>query len=106
MDEDDGGLSPDSDDEYENSFSKKLKKGGAGGGRKSGGRGSRGGGGRGAQGGIGGSPGGGMGPGGGNSKRRTHADNIPDSEKPFSCEREFFFYFVFYSIYNITRILF
>ena len=44
MDEDDGGLSPDSDDEYENSFSKKLKKsgGGAGPGRKSGGR-SRGG---------------------------------------------------------------
>ena len=94
MDEDEGGLSPDSDDEYENSFSKKLKKGGAGGGRKSGGRGSRGGGGRGAQGGIGGSPGGGMGPGGGNSKRRTHADNIPDSEKPFSCEREYFIYFL------------
>jgi hypothetical protein len=42
MDEDDGGLSPDSDDEYENSFSKKQKRGGAGGGRKSGGR-SRGG---------------------------------------------------------------
>ena len=92
MDEDDGGLSPDSDDEYENSFSKKLKKGGAGGGRKSGGRGSRGGGGRGAQGGVGGSPGG-MGP-GGNNKRRTHADNIPDSEKPFSCEREYFIYFL------------
>jgi len=83
MDEDDGGLSPDSDDEYENSFSKKLKKsgGGAGPGRKSGGR-SRGGRGAGA-GGFGGSPGG---PGGGNGKRRTHADNIPDSEKPFSCE--------------------
>ena len=100
MDEDEGGLSPDSDDEYENSFSKKLKKGGAGGGRKSGGRGSRGGGGRGAQGGIGGSPGGGMGPGGGNSKRRTHADNIPDSEKPFSCEREYFF-FTFHS-FNLS----
>ena len=42
-------------------------------------------------GGFGGSPGGGMGPGGGNNKRRTHADNIPDSEKPFSCEREYFF---------------
>jgi len=85
MDEDDGGLSPDSDDEYENSFSKKLKKsgGGAGPGRKSGGR-SRGGRGAGA-GGFGGSPGG---PGGGNGKRRTHADNIPDSEKPFSCERK------------------
>ena len=104
MDEDDGGLSPDSDDEYENSFSKKLKKGGAGGGRKSGGRGSRGGGGRGAQGGIGGSPGGGMGP-GGNNKRRTHADNIPDSEKPFSCEREYFFFtFCFIQFINITRI--
>ena len=97
MDEDDGGLSPDSDDEYENSFSKKLKKGGAGGGRKSGGR-SRGG--RGGQGGVGGSPGGGMGPGGGNSKRRTHADNIPDSEKPFSCEREYFFMFYFHSFIN------
>ena len=103
MDEDDGGLSPDSDDEYENSFSKKLKKGGAGGGRKSGGRGSRGGGGRGAQGGVGGSPGG-MGP-GGNNKRRTHADNIPDSEKPFSCEREYiFFTFYFIQFINITRI--
>ena len=22
------------------------------------------------------------------NKRRTHADNIPDSEKPFSCERK------------------
>ena len=101
MDEDDGGLSPDSDDEYENSFSKKLKKGGAGGGRKSGGRGSRGGGGRGAQGGVGGSPGG-MGP-GGNNKRRTHADNIPDSEKPFSCEREFFFFF--FTLYFIQFII-
>ena len=35
-----------------------------------------------------------MGPGGGNSKRRTHADNIPDSEKPFSCEREYFTFFI------------
>ena len=24
------------------------------------------------------------------SKRRTHADNIPDSEKPFACDRESF----------------
>ena len=36
-----------------------------------------------------GTPGGGNGPGGGNTKRRTHADNIPDSEKPFSCERKY-----------------
>jgi zinc finger protein ubi-d4 len=78
MDEDDVP-EPDSDDEYEDSFSKKRGGGGRGG-RKSGGPGSRGGKAR-------GTPGGGNGPGGGNTKRRTHADNIPDSEKPFSCER-------------------
>jgi len=78
MDEDDMP-EPDSDDEYEDSFSKKRGGGGRGG-RKSGGPGSRGGKAR-------GTPGGGNGPGGGNTKRRTHADNIPDSEKPFSCER-------------------
>ena len=44
-----------------------------------------------------------MGPGGGNSKRRTHADNIPDSEKPFSCEREYFFYVLFYSSYQYYK---
>ena len=32
---------------------------------------------------------GGGGPGNSSNKRRTHADNIPDSEKPFSCERKF-----------------
>ena len=35
--------------------------------------------------------GGGLGSGGtgsGGTKRRTHADQIPDSEKPFSCECE------------------
>merc|ERR1712110_961670 len=81
--DDDDMVGPDSDDSYEDSFSKKRGKGGGGGGgRKGGGRGSRGG----SRG--GGSPGGGNGPGGGggNTKRRTHADNIPDSEKPFSCE--------------------
>jgi hypothetical protein len=40
----------------------------------------------------GGTSGGGSGSGGGTgsggSKRRTHADQIPDSEKPFSCECE------------------
>jgi len=83
MDEDDMDEPPDSDDEYENSFSKKRGKGGGGRGSKGGGRGSRGG-----KAGSGGAPGGGNGPGsGGNTKRRTHADNIPDSEKPFSCER-------------------
>jgi len=81
MDDDDMMGGPDSDDSYEDSFSKKKGKGGGGGGRKGGGRGSRGG----SRG--GGTPGGGNGPGGGNTKRRTHADNIPDSEKPFSCER-------------------
>jgi len=79
--DDDDMVGPDSDDSYEDSFSKKKGKGGGGGGRKGGGRGSRGG----SRG--GGTPGGGNGPGGGNTKRRTHADNIPDSEKPFSCER-------------------
>ena len=34
------------------------------------------------------SSGGNMGIGSGNSKRRTHADNIPDSEQPFSCDRK------------------
>jgi len=89
MDEDDGGMSPDSDFEYEDSFSRKRKSGagtGGGGGRK-GGRSSNSKGG--SKGSFGGTPGGGNGPGGGgsNTKRRTHADNIPDSEKPFSCER-------------------
>jgi len=83
--DDDDMVGPDSDDSYEDSFSKKKGRGGGGGGggRKGGGRGSRGG----SRG--GGTPGGGNGPGGGggNTKRRTHADNIPDSEKPFSCER-------------------
>ena len=36
------------------------------------------------------SSGGGMG-GNNASKRRTHADNIPDSEKPFSCDRKLAF---------------
>ena len=42
-----------------------------------------------------------MGPGGGNNKRRTHADNIPDSEKPFSCEREYFF-FLLCILFNLS----
>ena len=70
--------------------------------QEGGGGGQGGGGGGGAQGGVGGSPGG-MGP-GGNNKRRTHADNIPDSEKPFSCEREFFFCF-FFTLYFIQFII-
>ena len=42
---------------------------------------------KGRSGGAGRSPGGGMG-GSNIGKRRTHADNIPDSEKPFSCDRK------------------
>jgi len=85
--DDDDMPSPESDFEYEDSFSKKRKSGGGGGPGRKGGRGSSS---RGASKvSFGGTPGGGNGPGGerSNTKRRTHADNIPDSEKPFSCER-------------------
>lgn len=78
-DEDQGARNSDSDFEYEDSNSRKRKSG-----RGSTGRGnsrSRGGGG-----GVGNASKVNFGNFPGN-KRRTHADNIPDSEKPFSCER-------------------
>jgi len=81
MDDDDGdgGRNSDSDFEYEDSYSRKRKsKGGST-------RGST----RGSKGASKVSFGSGSGPSSTNNsnKRRTHADNIPDSEKPFSCER-------------------
>ena len=47
------------------------------------------------------SSGGGMG-GGSASKRRTHADSIPDSEKPFSCDRkpQIFILSLYFRIYT------
>ena len=80
-DEDQGARNSDSDFEYEDSNSRKRKSG-----RGSTGRGnsrSRGGGGGSSNASkvnFGNFPG---------NKRRTHADNIPDSEKPFSCERKY-----------------
>jgi len=81
MDDGENEANSDSDFEYEDSWSR-SKRTSAGSGR---GRGSRGGGrGRGSKDpsktnfGASGNSG---------NKRRTHADNIPDSEKPFSCER-------------------
>jgi len=80
MDEDEERNS-DSDFEYEDSFSKKQRRsqgaGGGGGGRRGGGRGSRG------RSNVSFGASGSSNP---TNKRRTHADNIPDSEKPFSCE--------------------
>jgi len=76
MDDDggEGGGNSDSDFEYEDTYSRKRKSG----------RGSKGGGNnRSSRGGPSKVNFGNF----GNNKRRTHADNIPDSEKPFSCER-------------------
>ena len=79
MDDDggEGGGNSDSDFEYEDTYSRKRKSG----------RGSKGGGNnRSSRGGPSKVNFGNF----GNNKRRTHADNIPDSEKPFSCERKYF----------------
>ena len=76
--ENEGGS--DSDFEYEDSYSRKRKSG-KGGNTRGSTRSSR------------GPPRGGNNFGGNfpgsNNKRRTHADNIPDSEKPYSCERKY-----------------
>jgi len=78
-DEDQGARNSDSDFEYEDSNSRKRKSGRGSTGRgNSRSRGGGGGGGNASKVNFGNFPG---------NKRRTHADNIPDSEKPFSCER-------------------
>jgi len=80
-DEDQGARNSDSDFEYEDSNSRKRKSGRGSTGRgNSRSRGGGGGGGNASKVNFGNFPG---------NKRRTHADNIPDSEKPFSCERKY-----------------
>merc|ERR1712223_367612 len=86
MDDGEAEGNSDSDFEYEDSYSRKRK--------STAGGGKRGGSSRGSKGGSKVSFGSVGGPGpmssstnNSSNKRRTHADNIPDSEKPFSCER-------------------
>jgi len=92
MDEEDHMLNSDSDFEYEDSWSKK---------RKSGRGGGKGGPGRGHKGSM---KAGGAGVDRQNNKRRTHADNIPDSEKPYSCERKISYIYLWH-IFNISLYL-